>query len=413
MYSGWGGQADNGSENTVYSYNDDFTWIHGSHNFKFGGAFQINHYNGLGRQCEAGCLGFSFTETGKPNGNQSRTRAVILSPRFYWAMPIPGQIDTPRFIGQQFPYYAGFFQDDWHVTRKLVLNLGLRGKPICLRLGWTIAGLISRQPSESRRRRPPGSCYFAGSGTGRQGSRTLADSYFGAFGPRLGFAYSSNEEDCDPCSVARPLARYGCHRFDPQHGLYLDANLSQSKWRYPAYLLVNQGMPPWTAPPFINPSVSNNTSVSWWQGPETTRPPEFDNSNFSIQRQLSSNTILRSLTMACRLPPASSAPRLQPGQSCFAHRLRQYRAEHRGLNSNVGPTSPTQLGIVAPIRLQRNCPTGFRPFPQYTVIDTFGGQGDQVAIPHITLDSLPREALQRRGYFSDLVRIFKDHNRCR
>ena len=30
-YSAWGGEADNGSENTVYSYNDDFTWIHGKH----------------------------------------------------------------------------------------------------------------------------------------------------------------------------------------------------------------------------------------------------------------------------------------------------------------------------------------------------------------------------------------------
>ena len=36
-YTTWGGQADNGSENTIYSYNDDFTWIKGEHTFKFGG----------------------------------------------------------------------------------------------------------------------------------------------------------------------------------------------------------------------------------------------------------------------------------------------------------------------------------------------------------------------------------------
>ena len=67
----WGGQADNGSENTVYSYNDDFTWIKGSHTFKFGGMYQLNHYNGFGRQCEAGCVGFSYQETGVPGGHQS------------------------------------------------------------------------------------------------------------------------------------------------------------------------------------------------------------------------------------------------------------------------------------------------------------------------------------------------------
>src|ERR1700704_154248 len=37
-----------------------------------------------------------------------------------------GQIDTIRFIGQQFPYFGGFIQDDWRVTPKLVVNYGLR-----------------------------------------------------------------------------------------------------------------------------------------------------------------------------------------------------------------------------------------------------------------------------------------------
>jgi hypothetical protein len=46
-YTTWGGQANNGSENTVYSYNDDFTWIRGSHTIKLGGMYQLNHYNGF------------------------------------------------------------------------------------------------------------------------------------------------------------------------------------------------------------------------------------------------------------------------------------------------------------------------------------------------------------------------------
>ncbi len=64
-YGSWGGQANNGSENTVYAFNDDFTWIKGTHTFKFGGMYQLNHYNGFGRQCISGCVGFSFTETGR------------------------------------------------------------------------------------------------------------------------------------------------------------------------------------------------------------------------------------------------------------------------------------------------------------------------------------------------------------
>ena len=112
-YSTWGGQADNGSENTVYSYNDDFTWIKGAHTFKFGGSCQINHYNGFGRQCEAGCAGFSYTETGRSRGNGSQLRAAMPSHPFCWAMPIqdrstrlassasssPISPDLPKMIG--------------------------------------------------------------------------------------------------------------------------------------------------------------------------------------------------------------------------------------------------------------------------------------------------------------------------
>ena len=51
-------------------------------------------------------------------------------------------------------------------------------------------------------------------------------------------------------------------------------------------------MPAWTAPPFINPSVSNGTSVAWFQGQEATRLPAFDNIHFSIQRQVGNATVL-------------------------------------------------------------------------------------------------------------------------
>ncbi len=115
-YSTWGGQADNGSENTVYAYNDDFTWIRGRHTFKFGGMFQINHYNGFGRQCEAGCVGFSYQETGVPGGSNPNAGGNAFA-SFLLGQADSGQIDTVRFIGQQFSYLAGYGQDDWKRDR--------------------------------------------------------------------------------------------------------------------------------------------------------------------------------------------------------------------------------------------------------------------------------------------------------
>ncbi len=292
-YTTWGGQADNGSENTVYSYNDDFTWIKGAHTFKFGGQFQITHYNGLGRQCEAGCVGFSYTETGLP-GITDPTQGGNAFASFLLGYADTGQIDTPRFIGQQFPYFAGYFQDDWHVNRKLVLNLGLRWEtdlpPTGLDDRWSDFSPNTPNPGAGG---ILGAVIFAGTGPGRQGSRTLADSYFRAFGPHIGFAYSLNDKMVIRGSYARsygPLMAVSGSTHNM--GFTLTQTFpNPNNGISPAYIL-SQGMPAWTAPPFINPSVSNGTSVSWWQGAETTHPPTTDNFNFSIQRQLSSSMLM-------------------------------------------------------------------------------------------------------------------------
>ncbi len=378
-YSQWGGNADNGSENTVYSYNDDFTWIKGAHTFKFGGQWQINHYNGLGRQCEAGCVGFSYTETGVPGGTDP-TQGGNAFASFLLGYADTGSIDTPRFIGQQFPYFAGFAQDDWHVSSKLVLNLGLRWEtnlpPTGLDDRWSDFSPTTPNPGAGG---ILGAVIFAGTGPGRQGSRTLADSYFHAFGPHIGFAYSHDAKTVLRGSYARS---YGPLMAVSGSTHNMGFTLTQSfpnpnNGISPAFLL-NQGMPPWTAPPFINPSVSNGTSVSWWQGAETTHPPTTDNFNFSIQRQLSSsmlfevayNGVMGSHLQGQLLDYNQDNPALL---TAFGN----IQQSTNVLNSQVGSSLANQYGIVAPYPgFKGTVKQALRPYPQYTLIDTYAGQGD-------------------------------------
>ena len=378
-YTSWGGQADNGSENTVYSYNDDFTWIKGPHTFKVGGSFQINHYNGLGRQCEAGCVGFSYTETGLPLSTDPNQGGNAFA-SFLLGYADSGQIDTPRFIGQQFPYFAGFVQDDWHVNQNLVLNLGLRWEtnlpPTGLDDRWSDFSPTTPNPAAGG---IPGAVIFAGTGPGRQGSRTLADSYFRAFGPHFGFAYSWNQKTVIRGSYARSYAPLMAVSGSAHNmGFTLtDTVTNQTNGLQPTFLL-NQGFPSYQVPPFINPSVSNGTSVSWWQGAETTHPPTTDNFNFSIQRQLGPNMLVEtayngvmgSHLQAQLLDYNQDNPALL---TAFGN-IAQSTAV---LSSQVGSALANQYGIVAPYPgFKGTVKQALRPYPQYTLVDTYGGQGD-------------------------------------
>jgi hypothetical protein len=174
-YSTWGGQADNGSENTVYAYNDDFTWISGKHTIKFGGMYQLNHYNGFGRRCEAGCVGFSYEETGVAGGTNPNAGGNAFA-SFLLGYADSGQIDTVRFIGQQFPYFGGYLQDDWRVNNKLVLNMGVRWDvnlpPTGLNDRWTDFSPTTPNPGAGG---IPGAVLFAGSCAGCVGTRSLAN----------------------------------------------------------------------------------------------------------------------------------------------------------------------------------------------------------------------------------------------
>jgi outer membrane receptor protein involved in Fe transport len=125
-YTQWGNQASNGSENTTYAFNDDLSWIKGKHQFKAGGMYQLNHYNGFGHAYLSGLATFNFTKTGLPGNTNFTTAGGNPFASFLLGWVDGVRIDAIRLIGQQRPYYSGYFQDDWRINPKLMLNLGVR-----------------------------------------------------------------------------------------------------------------------------------------------------------------------------------------------------------------------------------------------------------------------------------------------
>jgi hypothetical protein len=378
-YSQWGGPADNGSENTVYAYNDDFTWIHNNHTLKFGGMYQLNHYNGFGRQCISGCVGFSYQETGVPLGSTPNNGGNEFA-SFLLGYADSGSLDTIRFIGQQFPYFGGYFQDDWRVTSKLIINLGIRYDvnlpPTGLDDRWTDFSPTAPNPAANN---IPGAVLFAGNCSGCVGTRSLADLWSKGFGPHVGFAYSKDSKTVIRGAYARSYgALVSVSGSTHNSGYTLTQSFNnQTTGLTPTFTLDN-GLPPWTAPPFINPSVSNGSSVAWFQGNETTKLPAFDNLNFSVQRQVG-NSMVAEIGYSGVLGSHLQTQLLQYNtlNPSVLTRFGTVPQSIVVLNSQVGSATANAAGVFAPYpTFKGTVAQALRPFPQYTNIDTYNGQGD-------------------------------------
>ena len=381
-YTGWGGPANNGSENTVYSYNDDFTWVRGAHTFKLGGMYQLGHYNGFGRQCIAGCVTFNFKQTGRPGDTNFTTAGGNPFASFLLGYADGGSIDTIRFIGQQWPYFAGYIQDDWRVSRKLTVNFGLRWEttlpPTGLDDKWSD---FSPTTPNSRDNNFPGALIYAGSGAGRQGSRTLADSYFGAYGPRLSFAYQWNDKTVIRAGYGRSFAAIttvtgSTHQrgFTQTYGIPDNGTAGVIP-----NTILKEGFPSYPIPPFIDPSFANKDNIPWWQGREATRPPENNSWNLSIQRQLSPVSLIEVSYNAMM------GSHLQSQLLNYDQVNPAFLAKYGQALLTLPFDSPAAIaaGITAPYANFKNewgsgatVGRALRPFPQYNSIDTYGGGGD-------------------------------------
>ncbi|HUS05952.1 MAG TPA: TonB-dependent receptor, partial [Bryobacteraceae bacterium] len=384
-YTSWGADSNNGSENLVYSFADDATKITGKHTFKFGGMYQKGSYNGFGRQCVAGCANFDFIGTGLAGNTNFAQAGGNPFASFLLGWATNGQIDTVRYIGQQWPYFAGYIQDDWKVTPKLSVNLGLRWEtalpPVEELNRWSDFSPTTPNPGADNR---PGALIYAGTGEGRQGSRNLADSWFGGFGPRIGFAYSWDQKTVIRANYARSFSQVTATTGSThQKGFTQTTSFPNASSGLSPSFLLKDGLPSYPVPPFISPSFQNGKDMPWWQGNQLARLPEQNSWNLSIQRQLTSSLVL-DLSYNAVAGSHLQAGMLNYNQVPYKY-SQQFSNAQLGLKFN-DPAAAGQiaaLGVALPysnfVKDFGNNATvaqALRPFPQYTDINTWDGNGD-------------------------------------
>jgi len=385
MYTSWGADSNNGSENLVYSFGDDMTWIKSKHTMKFGGMYQKGSYNGFGRQCVAGCANFGYLGTGKAGSTNFNDAGGNPFASFLLGWATNGQIDTVRYIGQQWPYYAGYFQDDWKVSKKLTVNMGLRWEttlpPVEEQDRWSDFSPTTPNPGADNR---PGALLYAGTGTGREGSRSLAGSWFKGFGPRIGMAYGLNDKTVIRVNFARSFSQVTTTTGSThQKGFTQTFGFGTNPAGLSPTFLLKDGLPSYPVPPFISPSFQNGADMPWWQGSEVTRLPEQLSWNLSIQRQLS-NSLVLDMSYNAVVGAHLQAGLLNYNQAPIAL-AEKYTSAQLGLNwGNAGQRAEAEsLGFRLPYAnfvqnfgSRATLAQSLRPFPQYTEINTWDGNGD-------------------------------------
>jgi hypothetical protein len=394
----WGVGAPNGSDNIVVEFRDDMTKVHGSHTFKWGYYYNNTHYNGFGLTYIAGPENFSYLNTAIPLDTSQQTGSAFAS--FLLGQASGYRLDTNRYIAGQYRTHQMYVQDDWRVTKRLTVNLGLRYE-INLAPIYGDNMLSNFDPSVPN----PGAggrlgaLVFAGSGPGRTGGNTLAPNWYGGWGPRLGFSYALDSKTTLRGAATRsygpvinPLGSTHYLGFVQQ----ITVSTDPSQGLTPLFTLKG-GAPYWAPVPNIDPSVANgNTNVPYYNGNSATRGSGELTYAFNIQRQIG-NSMVAEIgylgTLASDIQSSLLAFDQLPYRSLPAN-LDPFTASGRSLlTSQITSAAAVGAGIPSPFSaFTQVFGTGatvgqsLRPYPQYGLVDTIAGGGDRIG--HSTYHSM-------------------------
>ncbi|HZO55750.1 MAG TPA: carboxypeptidase regulatory-like domain-containing protein [Bryobacteraceae bacterium] len=183
-----------GPSNTIVN-SVAITKIKGSHTIKTGYERRFYAANDYGREYSVGNYTFNRGFTQGPNPLQANANAGFTVASFLLGTPASAYARLQTDGTASVKYNALFVQDDWKVTRRLTLNLGLRWEheaPPTDRYNV----LTNFDPNIESPLKVPGLALRGGltfPGVGGA-SRSLTESSYKNFGPRFGFAYQANSK---------------------------------------------------------------------------------------------------------------------------------------------------------------------------------------------------------------------------
>lgn len=368
-YQNWSDETKNKGKqvNNTLQFADTLSFFRGNHSFKFGADMRWQQTNGADSAGQQGLFSFNPNETALP------TAAGRASSGNAFASFLLGAVDNASYNGLfvvpgiRYRYKAFFVQDDWKVTRKLTLNLGLRWDIFTPREehNTNISGFDPTLPNPGAGNRL-GAIRFLGDGPGRDNSRTsFANTDYKDFGPRIGFAYQLFAN-----TVLRGGYGISYGQGNANAGLRASQQFIYGFNAAPSYASTDAGATPafywdsgfptnWPRPPFINPTVQNGTNVNMI-GADDGRAPYFQNYQFSVQQALAGSTSVEVAYVGVK------GTRLGNGLISLNQVDPKYLALGSLLTQSATSAAAQAAGIPIPYAgFTGSVAQALRPYPQY------------------------------------------------
>lgn len=350
-----------------YSLQSNLSTQAGRHVVKTGVQFNLFRGNFLTNNFPAGTFSFSPAQTGGPRADTPSSGLAMAS--FLMGYASGGSIDTSTGVSLQNLYSGVFVQDDYRVSSKLTLNLGLRWDyqtPATERYNRTTAGFAYNTPSPVK---VPGldlkgGLLYAGvNGAPRGIYRPDRNN----FAPRIGAAYSLN---------SKTVFRLGYSlTYIALVGVVYPTGFSNTTAMVPT----QDGITPkdLLRNPFPNgqlPAIGNSQGLSTLIGNNVTfvEPsdvtPKFHNWHFDLQREVAPRTVISASYVGSRAINISAAPTDFTG--AINQNLNQLDPSYLSLGpALLQPVANPFQGIITQGSLAgATIPRSqlLRPYPQFT-----------------------------------------------
>jgi hypothetical protein len=399
--SGWRAlnSRDFEDNNRNYTFQDGLLWVKGKHSFRFG--FQYQRTNDTTKTNDTGSLfvaGFANNQTAGFNAASSTVNAATGNA---YASYLLGALNTATVNDDsivttiaQFSGFAGWVADDYKVSSKLTLNLGLRYDymlPYTERDDhFTFFDPYSPNPAVGGR---PGVLRFGGNYAPDAISckcSQIINTYPNAIGPRLGFAYALNKKTVIRGGYGIMYTRRGAvgGRENARTGtgftgINANAPLAATNAFDPAFYWQN-GIPGYARGPIYDETYQTGFVTGRGAGGTVTygdpdsQPPRYQNWNLSIQRSLTPSMVLTVAYVGSNGKQLAGA-----GHGLWSNQLDpKYLVLGNLLNATATPANVTAAQAILPgvalpyANFSGTIAQMLRPFPQYsTVSDPYGNVG--------------------------------------